>query len=262
VKLALQLRPLSGGNARQGEADDGFGGACPKSTPPFTLEALLSRCTAPLGVDREALSNYLDTMCREPLVEMATTYTLNGAKYVLRLRALCGCAQQLLMEAAVRDRFGERACRLFRLLVRKRARGPPRYSRSGNLKLELKQLTRMSLMPDREARPLLLKLFQANLLMLQEVPRSADRVPKGTTYLWHVDPQQARGSLQRDVLCCLNNMEARLVAERESLMRLQREQHYCEAPVLHIQLQQQRSRVRTLEGAILRMHGTLMLLRF
>ena len=73
---------------------------------------------------------------------------------------------------------------------------------------------------------------------------------------------QARGSLQRDVLCCLNNMEARLVAERESLMRLQREQHYCEAPVLHIQLQQQRSRVRTLEGAILRMHGTLMLLRF
>ena len=87
--------------------------------------------------------------------------------------------------------FGERACRLFRLLVRKRARGPPRYSRSGNLKLELKQLTRMSLMPDREARPLLLKLFQANLLMLQEVPRSADRVPKGTTYLWHVDPQQA-----------------------------------------------------------------------
>ena len=182
--------------------------------------------------------------------------------------------------------FGERACRLFRLLVRKRARGPPRYSRSGNLKLELKQLTRMSLMPDREARPLLLKLFQSNLLMLQEVPRSADRVPKGTTYLWHVDPQQAphsaagshcsaraltshacrrsqaRGSLQRDVLCCLNNMEARLVAERESLMRLQREQHYCEAPVLHIQLQQQRSRVRTLEGAILRMHGTLMLLRF
>ena len=134
MKLALQLRPLSGGNARQGEADDGFGGACPKSTPPFTLEALLSRCTAPLGVDREALSNYLDTMCREPLVEMATTcvathsrfhgfpmshglrpsralsapprdsYTLNGAKYVLRMRALCGCAQQLLMEAAVRDR--------------------------------------------------------------------------------------------------------------------------------------------------------------
>ena len=86
--------------------------------------------------------------------------------------------------------FGERACRLFRLLVRKRARGPPRYSRSGNLKLELKQLTRMSLMPDREARPLLLKLFQAGLLMLQEVPRSTDRVPKGTTYLWHVDSQQ------------------------------------------------------------------------
>ena len=56
--------------------------------------------------------------------------------------------------------FGERACRLFRLLVRKRARGPPRYSRSGNLKLELKQLTRMSLMPDREARPLLLKLMK------------------------------------------------------------------------------------------------------
>ena len=50
MKLALQLRPLSGGNARQGEADDGFGGACPKSTPPFTLEALLSRCTAPLGL--------------------------------------------------------------------------------------------------------------------------------------------------------------------------------------------------------------------
>ena len=154
-----------------------------------------------------------------------------------------------------------------RLLVRKHARGPPRYSRSGNLKLELKQLTRMSLMPDREARPLLLKLFQANLLMLQEVPRSADRVPKGTTYLWHVDPQQAphsaagshcsaraltshacrrsqaRGSLQRDVLCCLNNMEARLAAETASLTRLRREHHYCEAPEgLRVSLHQQLAR--------------------
>ncbi len=81
MKLALQLRPLSGGNARQGEADDGFGGACPKSTPPFTLEALLSRCTAPLGVDREALSNYLDTMCREPLVEMATTCVATHSRF-------------------------------------------------------------------------------------------------------------------------------------------------------------------------------------
>ena len=81
MKLALQLRPLSGGNARQGDADDGFGGACPKSTPPFTLEALLSRCTAPLGVDREALSNYLDTMCREPLVEMATTCVATHSRF-------------------------------------------------------------------------------------------------------------------------------------------------------------------------------------
>ena len=121
--------------------------------------------------------------------------------------------------------FGERACRLFRLLVRKRARGPPRYSRSGNLKLELKQLTRMSLMPDREARPLLLKLFQANLLMLQEVPRSADRVPKGTTYLWHVDPQQAPHSAAgshcsaRAHESCLSSLAgARVLATRRPVL--------------------------------------------
>ena len=45
------------------------------------LEALLSRYTAPLGVDREALSNYLDTMCREPLVEMATTCVATHSRF-------------------------------------------------------------------------------------------------------------------------------------------------------------------------------------
>ena len=37
--------------------------------------------TAPLGVDREALSNYLDTMCREPLVEMATTCVATHSRF-------------------------------------------------------------------------------------------------------------------------------------------------------------------------------------
>ena len=46
----------------------------------------------------------------------------------------------------VRDKFGELACRIFRLLLRKKGGGVDRSP----LKLELKQLAELALLPERE----------------------------------------------------------------------------------------------------------------
>ena len=58
--------------------------------------------------------DYLDTMCNDPLCKMASA--LNGA-YLLNLQEMAAATKQLTLETAVQRKFGELACRLFRLLL-------------------------------------------------------------------------------------------------------------------------------------------------
>ena len=132
VETALEIHGV------QPSADD----AKPTATNPFTVDTLLAKCPPELSVDWQLVCNYLDTMCNDPLVKMAST--LNG-KYILELAEMGNAVKQLLLEAVVRDKVGEGGCRLYRLLLRKHAHGG--CSARGQQKLELKQA--LSLTPAR-----------------------------------------------------------------------------------------------------------------
>ena len=51
-------------------------------------------------------------------------------------------------------------------------------------------------------------LLQAELVMLQEVPRTADRNPKTTFYLWHVSLPHAYRVLEAEMLRTLDQLRA------------------------------------------------------
>ena len=76
-------------------------------------------------------------------------------------------------QTVVRRRFGEHACRIFRLLCRKP-------------QLEQKQISEASMIPLKDCREILGKLLKHEYVRMQEVARTTDHAPSRTNYLWKV----------------------------------------------------------------------------
>jgi transcription initiation factor IIE alpha subunit len=214
----------------------------------FTVDDLLAKCPKhfeddpSLPITWQLVCNYLDAMCADTLCTIAST--LNG-KYVLKLGELGNAIRQLVLEGVVRQKVGDAGCRLYRILLRRHTHGG--CSSRGQQKLELKQIAELALMPERDARPVLMKLLQAELVQLQEVPRTIDRNPKTTTYLWHVSLPHAYATLEAEMMRTLVHLRGRLAHEAAAAARgenggdMQRAWH--------------------VERAILRLSETLVLLR-
>jgi DNA-directed RNA polymerase III subunit RPC3 len=94
------------------------------------------------------------------------------------IRLTCPARPQI--DAVVRERFGDEACRVFRLLLLKR-------------QLEQKQVADSAMLPVKETRELLYRMFKEEYLELQEVAKTADHAPSRTFFLWRVS---ARGTLR------------------------------------------------------------------
>ena len=238
---------------------------------PFTVDAVLARCPQKFSDDGPLITwqlvlNYLDALCSDPLCKMAST--LNG-KYLLELPELSNAVKQILLEGAVRRLVGEQGCRLYRLLARGHAYGA--CSAKGQQKYELKQLAEMALLPERDARPLLWKLLHAEFILLQEVPRTVDRNPKTTTYLWHVSLPHAYQTLERTMFKTLANLHTSLVAARAEPSAMAaaaaeggRQPSLVEGEATEEQRREvatARARVEALEGSVMRLFDTALLLR-
>ena len=104
---------------------------------------------------------------------------------VIRMREVCAHHRTLVdvhpsdsparpqIDAVVRERFGDEACRVFRLLLLKR-------------QLEQKQVADSAMLPVKETRELLYRMFKEEYLELQEVAKTADHAPSRTFFLWRV----------------------------------------------------------------------------
>ncbi|EST05329.1 RNA polymerase III subunit RPC82-related, helix-turn-helix [Kalmanozyma brasiliensis GHG001] len=109
-----------------------------------------------------------------------------------------------LLRNVVEDKFGTAAIRIMNIL---REKG----------KLEEKHISKLALVSISETRDLCSRLFHASLLGLQEVPKTKDRDPAKTFFLWFVDEAKCRAWL----LDHLYQSLARLGQRRNDEMRRQ-----------------------------------------
>jgi len=258
MEMQLNIRDQMGG---LGAGDDDYH----KLSPPFTIDALQARWSG--APSRKDIQQYLDLMCADPMCRMATA--LNG-RYLLQLREIGACIKQLMLECAVRDKFGDVAFRVFRLLLLRKP--SPGLSGGGThvaCKLELKQLAELALLPERDARPHLMTLLRHDYVLLQELPRTADHNPRTTTYLWHVDVEHAYRSLERDMFRTMGTLYGRMAHERRAnapaLAAVQPQaagmplEHLSEAQ--HEEARVAQRKIDCLENALLQVHHTAMKMR-
>ncbi|KAG2133911.1 RNA polymerase III subunit RPC82-domain-containing protein [Suillus cothurnatus] len=107
-----------------------------------------------------------------------------------------------VLEAVARERHGDDGVRIVRLLL-------------DIGKMDEKQIAKVAMMPNNVVRPLLAVLSSDFLISTQEVPRSADRNPTRTFYLWHVDLHKAYSALLGHLYKTLYNIGMRRQAEQE-----------------------------------------------
>lgn len=70
------------------------------------------------------------------------------------------------------------------------------------------QLARLAFLPVKDAREVLGRLSSSALIEQQEVPRSADRAPSRTFFLWYVDYPKVVASLLDHLYKALANIQA------------------------------------------------------
>ncbi|KAH7889942.1 hypothetical protein F5I97DRAFT_613608 [Phlebopus sp. FC_14] len=107
-----------------------------------------------------------------------------------------------VLEAVTRERHGDDGVRIVRLLL-------------DVGKMDEKHIAKVAMMANKDLRPLLSALSSDFLISTQEVPRSADRNPSRTFYLWHVDLQKAYSAILGSLYKTLYNISIRRQAEEE-----------------------------------------------
>ncbi|KAM0752921.1 hypothetical protein T439DRAFT_323536 [Meredithblackwellia eburnea MCA 4105] len=117
------------------------------------------------------------------------------AKWVVKFHGLEALMKRALVEALIQDKEGLEAVRCWRILD---AKG----------KLEEKHLARLAFLPVKDAREVLGRLSASALIEQQEVPRSADRAPSRTFFLWYVDYNKVVASLLDHLYKALANLQA------------------------------------------------------
>ncbi|GAA6024508.1 hypothetical protein JCM10207_000399 [Rhodosporidiobolus poonsookiae] len=96
------------------------------------------------------------------------------AKWSVNWSQLGKAMKRALVEAVIKEKLGKTAIRCWRIME---AKG----------KLDEKHLARLAFLSVKDAREVLGRLSSAGFIEPQEVPRSADRAPSRTLYLWFVD---------------------------------------------------------------------------
>ncbi|KAH0584090.1 DNA-directed RNA polymerase III subunit RPC3 [Termitomyces sp. J132] len=108
-----------------------------------------------------------------------------------------------VLESVTRERHGAEGVRILRLLLE-----------TG--KMDEKQVSKIAMMAPKDVRPLLAALAADSLISTQEVPKSADRNPTRTFYLWYVDLNKAYSVILGNLHKTLFNMRMRCRAEMEA----------------------------------------------
>ncbi|BGP52385.1 RNA polymerase III subunit C82 [Rhodotorula kratochvilovae] len=125
------------------------------------------------------------------------------AKWAVNWTQLGRAMKRSLVEAVIRDKLGEKAIRCWRIME---AKG----------KLDEKHVARLAFLSVKDAREVLGRLSAAALIEPQEVPRTADRAPSRTLYLWFVDFNKVVTSLVAHHYKALANVQA----QRQHQLRL------------------------------------------
>uniref|UniRef100_A0A0B8RPK6 DNA-directed RNA polymerase III subunit RPC3 n=1 Tax=Philothamnus irregularis TaxID=1899461 RepID=A0A0B8RPK6_9SAUR len=181
-------------------------------TQPLSSNEIFRLLPAGYNISKQILDQYLTLLADDPLEFVGKSGDSGGGVYVINLHKGLASLATATLESIVQERFGSRCARIFRLLLRKRH-------------LEQKQIEDFAMIPAKEAKEMMYKMLSANIVALQEIPKTPDHAPSRTFYLYTVNTlSSARLLLQRCYKCVANLIERRLHETKENRRLLEKSQ--------------------------------------
>ncbi|KAF9957920.1 hypothetical protein BGZ65_001776 [Modicella reniformis] len=148
----------------------------------------------------ECLEKYMEVL-EDDLMRILKRDAGRSGQYIIHLRAAAKILKRNLIQDIVSSRFGMPYVRIMNMLLDKG-------------KLEEKQISRFSMMPVKDVREKLTTLCTFGVLNLQEVPKTNDRTPSRTFYLWEVLLDRAADSLVNRLYHTMANLRQRRFVEK------------------------------------------------
>lgn len=148
----------------------------------------------------ECLEKYIEIL-ENDLMRILRRDAGRGGQYIIHLKAATKILKRNLIQDIVSSRFGLPYVRIMNMLLEKG-------------KLEEKQISRFSMMPVKDVREKLTTLCTFGILNLQEVPKTTDRAPSRTFYLWEVLLDRASDSLVNRLYHTMANLRQRRFVEK------------------------------------------------
>lgn len=121
----------------------------------------------------------------------ASFVSSRSSKVQIEFELVCRRLRQGVLESVTRERHGVAGVRILRLLLETGKLDEKQVRSSSGYRSILRcasneQISKVVMMAPKEVRPLLAALAADSLISTQEVPKSADRNPTRTFYLWYV----------------------------------------------------------------------------
>ncbi|KAG0095457.1 DNA-directed RNA polymerase III subunit RPC3 [Podila epicladia] len=148
----------------------------------------------------ECLDKYIDIL-EADLMQILKKDGGRTGQYVINLKAASKIMKKNLIQTIISSRFGSPYVRIMNMLLDKG-------------KLEEKMISKFSMMPVKDVREKLTTLCTFGVLNLQEVPKSQDRTPSRTFYLWEVILTRAADALVDRLYHTMGNLRQRRFVEK------------------------------------------------
>ncbi|KAG0013398.1 RNA polymerase III subunit C82 [Podila clonocystis] len=148
----------------------------------------------------ECLDKYIDIL-EADLMQILKKDGGRTGQYVINLKTASKIMKKNLIQTVISSRFGSPYVRIMNMLLDKG-------------KLEEKMISKFSMMPVKDVREKLTTLCTFGVLNLQEVPKSQDRTPSRTFYLWEVILTRAADALVDRLYHTMGNLRQRRFVEK------------------------------------------------
>lgn len=160
------------------------------------------------------VTRHLELLANSPLKLLVKSGNRGGGEWFVPFSDLRETLKRVTYEQIIENKYGNLALRLLRIIKDK-----------GKVNDEL--LARTALLRADTIAQLASTLHDFGALDLQEVPRSNDRTPVKTFFLWFHNPKRAYNIVLQDMYKALSRMYKRILAERKEhpilLAKLERE---------------------------------------
>ncbi|KAK2173618.1 hypothetical protein NP493_863g01050 [Ridgeia piscesae] len=186
------------------------------TTNPVSYHEIMQALPKELGVNSETLDQYLKILVDDSMEFILKADDSGGGMYVIHLKRALTTICKAHLESVVRERFGSKYFRIFKLLMLKK-------------QLEQKQIEEFAMIPAKEAKDMLYRMFGEQFVTITEVPRTPDHAPSRTFFLFSVNISYVARMLLEQCYKAMFNLTLRREHETKENKRLLDKQQRVEA---------------------------------